>query len=96
MRTTTAVLGGVLILALAGAGAYSYRQRQETRRLATAQPVPSFAPYVKPPRPWRWPTEGEWVVHEVVRGEIGDRPEPEANQRACNYTNKGSNHSSFD
>ena len=67
MRTTTAVLGGVLILALAGAGAYSYRQRQETRRLATAQPVPSFAPYVKPPRPWRWPTEGEWVVHEVVR-----------------------------
>ena len=67
MRTTTAALGGVLILALAGAGAYSYRQRQETRRLATAQPVPSFAPYVKPPRPWRWPTEGEWVVHEVVR-----------------------------
>ena len=68
MRTTTAALGGVLILVLAAGGAYIYRQKQEARRLAKARPVPSVAPYVKPPRPWRWPTEGEWVVHEVVRG----------------------------
>jgi tetratricopeptide (TPR) repeat protein len=67
IKTIAALGGGVLILVVAGGGAYRYRLSQEARRLETARPVPSFAPYVKPPRPWRWPTEGEWVVHEVVR-----------------------------
>jgi tetratricopeptide (TPR) repeat protein len=56
-----------LVLVAAGA-AYYYLLAREKERIKAAQAIPP--PPTAPPkrtRPWRWPTESEWVVHQVAR-----------------------------
>lgn len=63
----------VLVILLLGVavvgGVYVYTSRVANRdaHLEAPQAVPSLPPF-DTTRPWRWPTEGEWVVHEVTRG----------------------------
>jgi tetratricopeptide (TPR) repeat protein len=51
-------------------GLYAYPLHAERKRLSAARQTVARTPVVRqqrPPRQWRWATEGEWAVHEVVR-----------------------------
>ncbi len=64
------IIAGSLV-ALSG-GLVAFLLHNEAVRARQAQNASSgirvYRPTPPPRRPWRWPTEGEWVVHEVVRG----------------------------
>jgi len=74
------ILAGILV-ALSG-GLVTFLQHKENARAEEARRaasrLPVQRPTAPPPRPWRWATEGEWVVHEVVRGLASWSPLPGA------------------
>lgn len=55
-----------LVLAVSGGG-YAYLMKREWERQRAVKFIPIRKPPTPPPRAWRWATEPEWVVHEVVR-----------------------------
>jgi len=60
----------ILVVVAASSGLYAYLLRAERERLSAARRTIARLPVIRPQRPqrqWRWGTEGEWVVHEVVR-----------------------------
>jgi tetratricopeptide (TPR) repeat protein len=56
----------IVPIVVASGGLYLHLIGRERARLKGV-PTVRYSPTPRPPRPWRWPTEPVWVVHDVTR-----------------------------